>query len=466
MSKKRDRLKASLKGLELVEDTIRQRGWGRQSAAWYDRAHVSLATLRRFWQRIPISADYFKAICEAAQVDWQQVADRTPPSAKPALSDNYYGEVWVGRAALLDELVERSQTHCRLLLITGMTGVGKTALVNQLRHRLAPSLPNQRCITFDARDQTSFSQIAPSLSDSPVETASLLPEERVSTVVNQLATQPSLLVLDGLEAALQGNEDTGWSEFKDAEWKQFFHRLLAAQACKSVVLVATQEFPVELRSLGSRYQSIWHCASLKGLAPPEQMLLFEQLGLEPKADSLTQDRLRRIGAAYEGHPLTLQIIAGEILNAPFHGNFDAYWSTYGQEIERLEQVAQALPVEGEDDGLRLDSCTRRLRQIVRQRVEASFDRLRQEVPLAYWLLCLGSVYRRPVVEAFWLNLLAPLQPNLDQQQLMVDALLDRYLVEDLIEQGQLHLRQHNLIRSTALSHLRHLRTRDDNPASS
>ncbi|MBW4460140.1 MAG: AAA family ATPase [Nodosilinea sp. WJT8-NPBG4] len=465
MGKRRDRLKASLKGLELVESSIRQQGWGRQSAAWYDRAHVSLATLRRFWQRIPISADYFKAICEAAQVDWQQVADRTSAPAKSTHSANYYSEVWVGRATLLDELVERSQNHCRLLLITGMTGVGKTALLNQLRQRLETAFPNQRCITFDDRDQTGFSQIAPSLTDSVVETASLSPGERVSTVVNHLAIQPSLLVLDGLEATLRGNEETGWSEFKDVEWKQFFHRLLAAQACKSVVLVATQEFPVELRSLGSRYQPVWHCAPLKGLAPPEQMLLFRQLGLEPEADSAAQQQLRRIGTAYEGHPLTLQIIAGEILNAPFHGNFAAYWGTYGQEIERLEQVAQTMSVEGEDDSLRLDSYTRHLRQIVRQRVEVSFDRLRQEVPLAYWLLCLGSVYRRPVVEAFWLNLLAPLQPNIDQQQLMLDALIDRYLVEDLVEQDQLHLRQHNLIRSLALSHLRHLKARHDNTTS-
>ncbi|HZG40146.1 MAG TPA: hypothetical protein VEZ50_15825 [Nodosilinea sp.] len=88
MGKRRDRLKASREGLGLVENTIRHRGWGQQSAAWYDRAHVSLATLRRFWQRIPISAGSFKAICEAAQVDWQQVADRTPAIAAPGLSAN------------------------------------------------------------------------------------------------------------------------------------------------------------------------------------------------------------------------------------------------------------------------------------------------------------------------------------------------------------------------------------------
>ncbi|WOD38084.1 ATP-binding protein [Nodosilinea sp. E11] len=462
MANRRDRLKASRKGLERVEDAIRQQGWGRQSAAWYDRAHVSLATLRRFWQRIPISADAFKAICEAAGVDWPQVADRPPAIAETMPAAKAYSEVWVGRAALIEELVQGCQQGCRLLLVTGMTGIGKTALVNQLCQRLETALPTRHRVTFDDRDQTSFSQIAPYLTGGAGDLASLSPEESISAVVNQLTSQPRLLILDGLEATLEGNDETGWSEFKDPQWQRFFHRLLAAEHCQTVVLVATQEFPVQLRSLGSRYPAVWRCVPLKGLEPTEQMLLLQQLGLATDINSTTQNQLQRIGAAYEGHPLTLQIIAGEILNPPFDGNLTAYWGTYGHEIEQLERATQAMPLEGEADRLRLDSYSRRLRQIVRQRLETSFNRLQAQVPLAYRLLCLGAVYRRPVVEAFWLNLLTPLQPNLDQQQLMLDALIDRYLVEELVTHDQLHLRQHNLIRSIALSHLRHLRTHDDN----
>lgn len=185
------------------------------------------------------------------------------------------------------------------------------------------------------------------------------------------------------------------------------------------------------------------------------------MGLEVDNDLQGQDWLRRIGEAYEGHPLALKVIAGEILSWPFNGNLTAYWQRYGSEIEQLEQAKQAVHPKGEDDPLRLDCYSRQLRQIVRQRIELSFQRLQQEVPLAYQLLCMGSVYRRPVVEAFWLNLLAPFQPQGDQAQLMLDALLDRYLVEDMIERNQLYLRQHNLIRSIALSHLRQFRPPHD-----
>ncbi len=83
----------------------------------------------------------------------------------------------------------------------------------------------------------------------------------------------------------------------------------------------------------------------------------------------------------------------------------------------------------------------------------TLDRLQAEVPIAYWLLCLGSVYRRPVVVNFGLIMLDPLQLDLEQQWRMLNALRDRYLVEETLVHQKLHLRQNNLIRSVALSRL-------------
>ena len=467
---RRDKLKASLEGLQLVDQAIRQRGWGRQSAAFYDRAHVSLGTLRRFWQRIPIGAESFIAICEAAEVDWRQVRASSASLAESSPDATYCVNGWVGRVDLLDEVVQRFQQGGRLLFVTGMTGVGKTALVDQVCQRLGDRFADQQWVNFDGRDRTEFAQVAPCLAEGIPGLAALSSEEVVAAVVRSLTSQPKLVVLDGLEATLQGNEEIGWSEFKDFHWGHFFQRLLAAQSCQSVVLVTSQEFPAVLRSMISRYETVWHGVNLKGLEPRERDQLFEQLGLDEDSDPNGQDWLQRIGSAYEGHPLALKVIAGEILAAPFNGNLAAYWSTYGHEIEQLEQARQAVDLEGEDDPLRLDCYTRQLRQIVRQRIEDSFQRLQQEVPMAYQLLCLGAVYRRPVVEAFWLNLLAPFQPPLsaqgEQPQLMLEALLDRYLVEEVVEHNQLHLRQHNIIRSIALSHLRQLRSRPDPPAAS
>src|SRR5512146_1391809 len=106
MRERRDRFKASPEGLKLVEQAARQRGWGHQSAVWYDRAHVSLATLRRFWQRIPISAEFFVAICDAVGVDWRQViatdqgveagqaGDTDTALAEPLAEDAFCAYAW------------------------------------------------------------------------------------------------------------------------------------------------------------------------------------------------------------------------------------------------------------------------------------------------------------------------------------------------------------------------------------
>lgn len=456
-------LKASVAGLEIVDRAIKQRGWGRQSSELYSRAQVSLATLRRFWQRIPVGRAAFQGICDAAQVDWQLVAEgrlvrsTLEPVAEGSAEDS--GEVWVGRESFLTDLVSRWQEGTRLLLVTGLTGVGKTALVEHLGAQLRQALPTQRTLNFDSYDQTTFSHMIPYLVGTPPD-AALSTEVQVQAVADQLANQSSLVVLDSLEVALQGDETSGWSVFQDPQWPLFFRRWLALPEAKGLVVITSQEFPAELREIGSRYGGRWHCLPLKGLPEAEQDLLFRRLGLDlspPDARHI----LQRIGAAYEGHPLTLQVIAGEILNEPFNGSVTAYWNTYRQEIETLEQAMQEMDPKGEEDDLRLDGYSRHLRQIVRQRIEASLERLRQDVPSAYWLLCLGSVYRRSVAVDFWLNMLAPLGLDRDQQEMMLDALRDRYLVEELIQHDQLYLRQHNLIRSIALRHLRDLRSQSD-----
>jgi len=46
--------------------------------------------------------------------------------------------------------------------------------------------------------------------------------------------------------------------------------------------------------------------------------------------------------------------------------------------------------------------------------------------------------------------------NSEEQKLALEALRDRYLVEEVVENDQLLIRQHNLIRSVALDHRKQL----------
>jgi tetratricopeptide (TPR) repeat protein len=140
-----------------------------------------------------------------------------------------------------------------------------------------------------------------------------------------------------------------------------------------------------------------------------------------------------MGKAYEGHPLVIEVIAGEILDQPFNGNVVAYWNKYRQEFEAIEAAISH----------------QELQLRVKDRVRKSLERLQQDVPYAYTLLLRSSVYRHPVPESFWHWMLWSCTEQ--EKATALGTIESRYLVfrEAVTHTGQFLLRQHNLIRNTA-----------------
>ncbi|NER28555.1 MAG: hypothetical protein F6J89_13210, partial [Symploca sp. SIO1C4] len=69
-------LKASQKGLEIIDIKRRRRGWTKCANIWANTANISQTTLKRFWRRIPIRQENFVAICEAVKIDnWEEIVD-------------------------------------------------------------------------------------------------------------------------------------------------------------------------------------------------------------------------------------------------------------------------------------------------------------------------------------------------------------------------------------------------------
>jgi hypothetical protein len=91
----------------------------------------------------------------------------------------------------------------------------------------------------------------------------------------------------------------------------------------------------------------------------------------------------------------------------------------------------------------------------------TFARLKEDAKWAYILLCETSVYRCSVPEDFWLSHLEDWDRDDVEQKAALDTLLDRYMVEELIDRDQCLLRQHNLIRSISLEHLHDLDSNDE-----
>ncbi|MFO8038323.1 MAG: ATP-binding protein [Sodalinema sp.] len=501
-------LKASMQGLRQVDYARRYKGWLKSSSEWCEAASTSAATLKRFWRRLPVRSQTFIAICEAVEVPWQEVvvaplSDSSQDSSQDSGQDSgqdssqdsgqegaiahpetlssgissanpasgtldffAYDEAWVGRDALLAQLSEQLQQSCRLLVLLGITGIGKTALGERIAICLYPQWTGPEWQNLlrenldNDRQPNDFISVASRWWEqwgSPIEG----PKDGqvlVDRTANYLLNRPLLLMIDSLEMMLQGNEDDGWSDFRDPLWADFFEALLAAPVCQSRIILTSQDFPGQLPA---RYSNFWTCEFLGGLNESEQLALFAKAHLNLTRDC--QSYLKRIGTAYEGHPLALRVIAGEISNAPFSGNVRAYWHKYGQDIEEVETaIAQAKmgQTASAEDRWQLHECTRLLRMKVRDRLEQTFLRLKREAPAAYLLLCEASVYRCPVAESFWLSHLEDWDYLESDRQLALDVLRDRYLVEEVTEGDRLLLRQHNLIRSVALSHLQALDLED------
>ena len=373
---------------------------------------------------------------------------------------------WVGRSNLIQDLSHRIQESCRLLILVGMTGIGKTALGERLAVELEGwfggdwSRFHQE--NFEDEQQSSdFASVAARWLEKWGEL--ITPEDRkdpqrlLNRLVRHLCENRYLVQMDSLENILQGNEEEGWNDFKDEWWVKFLDSYLKAEASQSCIILTSQDLPGQIEALGTRSQNFWYCQPLSGLENPEQIALFEKTELDISPTSAGRPYLERIGTAYEGHPLALRVIAGEIKNKPFEGKVVAYWNSYGNEVEEVEMAiaeAQAGKSTGADDKWKLDRFTKTLRRNVRSRLDKTFGRLREDAKWAYIMLCETSVYRCAVPENFWLSHLEDWEQSGDEQKAALETLRERYLVEELIRNDQLLLRQHNLIRSVSLENLK------------
>lgn len=488
------RVKASSQGLEKIRQAKEKNCWGwdaesnpaplkaassliqkdGQPGDTYPKG-ISAASWRRFLAgKDCIEVTAFQAFCRALGIDWEEVVD---PRSNLKLQqrgdkDKFISEFWVGRKDLINQLTTKLRGNCRILVLTGITGIGKSALSYRLAQILElEDFKVEKRLNFEDDLASDFASVAYDLlirfSEKVTPSDRQEPELLLKRLLYQLINNRYLVQIDSLERLLEGDEETGWNNFQDDWWVTFFQRLLAVPDCQSRLIITSQDFPTQFQELG--YLERRHFEPLTGLDRLEQLDLFHkpsqdsdsnELRIDVSPESPNRPYLERIGAAYEGHPLALLVVASEIL-LDFSGNVLAYWNEYGCEIQEVEKARQQEQVELKTERLNLHKFTRRLRELVNKKVEESFTRLAKDFPKAYQLLCHGSGFRRPVPQGFWFRGLKKLGNEEDTLLEALDALRDRYLVEEIEDIGEdnILLRQHNLIRSVAQQHLKKLTTK-------
>jgi tetratricopeptide (TPR) repeat protein len=360
-----------------------------------------------------------------------------PPSSQPFNLAIYNATTWVERSDLMAPLLQILQSNCRVLALTGITGIGKTALAERLVAELRDDRPFCR-LNLDeggvaAEFASSGAALLRSLGQEPTLEDQKDPQNLLGHLLQLLRTQPYRVQIDSMEKLLKGDDRQGWSEFCDRLWLELLQQLLAGNECQSQLILTTQDLPGALETVGSRYPQFWHCQVVRGLRAIEQLELFEKRGLSEG----NTDYLQRIGKLYDGHPLVLRVIA-EDLNA-CGGDVRRYWQR-----GKFAELEANRPAQLSRGKLRL----------VKQGVKDALERLPED---ALQLLCRSAVYRRSVPESFWLALVS----EQSSPETALELLKSRSLVEEEWEErvwlgadGEIPLRQHNLIRSVAYERLK------------
>ncbi len=201
-------LSASTAGLAIIDKARLRLGWTKTSTArWWQDAHTSRATLRRFWQGDRIQREIFIAICQTVGIsNWEAIADAANLNLDIAdITTSYVDwqqapdvESFYGRNQQLKQLEQWIiSDRCKLITIIGIGGIGKTSLVLALADRIQSQ--------FDCLIWRSFSTVPSliSLLDSLLNIFNQTVVQDISQgtaqLIHHLQQRRCLLILDGLD---------------------------------------------------------------------------------------------------------------------------------------------------------------------------------------------------------------------------------------------------------------------------
>ncbi|MBC1218595.1 NACHT domain-containing protein [Nostoc sp. UCD121] len=310
-------LKASTAGLAIIEKSRQRLGWTKTSTArWWQDAHTSRATLRRFWQGDRIQREIFIAICQAVGIgNWEAIAELSNADLEsavviptPYLDCNEAPDLesFYGRNQELAQLEEWiTSQKCKFVTINGIAGIGKTALALALVDRIQSKFD---CLIWKSL-QTSPSLISllNSLLNSFEEGVVQNIQQGTAQLIQQLQKRRCLLVLDGLEAIFSQPENLSYSQFIQQ---------LSRERHQSCILISNREQPknIEINTKTSR------CLNLKGLPKTEARELLQSRGFTGKELGLSA-----LIQLYRGNPLALKLVT-PLIQSVFGGNVVAFLS--------------------------------------------------------------------------------------------------------------------------------------------
>ncbi|MBD2744413.1 NB-ARC domain-containing protein [Coleofasciculus sp. FACHB-1120] len=299
------------------------------TVSWWQAALTTQATLKRFWQKKPIQQETFIHICQAVGIgNWKEIVDSgaVEEAEAPEMPILDWGEApdvsgFYGRTeelAVLEKWIVADS--CHLVTLSGMGGIGKTALSVML----AEQIQNE----FDYFIWRSL-RSAPSVEDLLADLLRLLCNEqsidfpkdigrRIPQLISQLieslrfpkGTNPStgshrcLLILDEVETILGAGQATGYYREGYEGYSELFRRV-GRERHNSCLILIGREQPNEV-GLMQGETPIVRSLLLSDLKDTDAWQIFRAKGLSD------ENHWRSLFQIYRGNPLILNIIASYI----------------------------------------------------------------------------------------------------------------------------------------------------------
>ena len=357
----------------------------------------------------------------------------------------FYGRT--GELSILRQWAVKN--HCRLIMLLGMGGIGKTSLAAKLVEQVQGEF--DYVVWRSLRGKPPLENILAGLIrflSSPKEIESNLPEsvpDRIAKLLDYLNQHRCLLVLDNAESILQagyaGYFRKGYEGYRD------FLQRVSETAHQSCLVLTSREKPRELATFEGDMLPV-RSLQLDGVKVVAGQAILKAKGLV-LADS--RDQGKQLIRRYAGNPLTLKLVAAKIQEL-FNGDIDQFLS---EDTLIFDDIRILL----DDQFYRLSVLEKQVMYwLAINREPTSIQALQEDVILtvskAKLLDTLSSLGNRSLIETI---------AGKFTQQLVVMEYLTNQLIEQVCEEiqtGEIELfNTHALIKATAKDYVREMQIR-------
>ncbi|MEM1320828.1 MAG: AAA family ATPase [Bacteroidota bacterium] len=380
-------------------------------------------------------------------------AVKIPPSPPPSrlapqISERFtalQSATFVGRENDLNQLSQKIQSKARLVLLYGLTGIGKTALAERMVEEINgwEKVVNERLFMADFyKNETriSFRDFAGQLIDGlgiEIHDPKIGQQALRAALLHFLKKNRCFLLINSIEYLLVEHSQQSSIVFKDRQWDAFFRDICRENTFRSVIILTSQIKPDLFVDLDGRYASVYQNL-LSGLPTEASLALFRKRGIVVEKNSSAERYLTRIVTVFAGHPLALETIAGEVLEDD-ERSVEAFWNRNEEEIITAEQSRTNASGQ-QNPAIAIHQL---VQEHLTRRIRNTFERLKTANYQAFRILL--AIARYPTLHRAMLLDLCHNRLHFSEEdtRIAINTLTRRFLLSK--KAAQYH--QHDLIRS-------------------